>query len=242
MASLLRNRFVTPVTLPYPYNGVVLGYGAVILPGAPSAVIARLGSQGAAAFEVIEVPDSDLLVGPTNGSYTAPSSAKVLRFAGIAAKSANSAHANYRGDAANVWTGTFTSPAYPRNLRMVFGANWDGGNVTVSGTNASDVAQTETFTGTASSTQVGLKIFKTVTGATKATVGSDTDPANVASIGTGDTLWAGTDLVDAFGMLTANGTSEAVTVSATNDSFIPTTVPNGSITYLLLVNLVQPIA
>jgi len=234
MATLVRNRHASPLTLPYPYSGTLPGGGAVVLAGAPAAVIARMGLNADSVFEITEVADHDLAVSPVNGGYAPPASSKIYPFPGIAAKGATDIAAAI---AANAVSRNFTvsSPAAPRNLRVTMATSWDGGDVTVTGTDQSGAAQTEVFLTGSNVVRVGVKVFKTVTAATKGAVAGVT--TNTASIGTGDKLGAGIDPTGA--LLFAGGVSEAATLDATNKAFTPTTLPTGSVDYALLVNVVQ---
>ena len=56
--------------------------------------------------------------------------------------------------AGNSATNTFANLSFtgPRNVEVVFAANYDGGNVTVTGTDAAGAAQTETITASAGNT------------------------------------------------------------------------------------------
>lgn len=157
-----------------------------------------------------------------------------------AAKSANSVHAAIRGDTsiANVTTG-LANPVTPRNLRVAFGAaHWDGGDVIAIGTDQFGAAVTETFTSTPGSTVVGVKIFATVTSLHHTVLGTDSDAANTYTVGTGDKI--GVLLIPHTGspvLLTVDGVGEAVTFDAATNAFTPTTVPNASHVYVLIVNL-----
>lgn len=123
--------------------------------------------------------------------------------------------------------GAFTSPVVPRNLSVTFAAGWDGGNVVVTGTDPADQALTETFTAAAGTTVLGVKVFKTVTSATKATAGASGDGA---SIGTGKKLWiSGVTMTQAIGILTVDGVSETATWDTTYNAVTPATLaPNAS--------------
>lgn len=158
---------------------------------------------------------------------------QLLSVGPVAAKGTTDVHALYDNTNA-AFPGPFTNPDVPRNLRVTFSAAWDGGDVTVYGTNQFDEAISEVFADVAGTTVVGLKIFKTVTAATKET------PAGVAgngaSIGTGDTIGLDVRLADEVGMLWVGATAEAVTLDDTYMSFIPTTTPAAT-TYKLLVNI-----
>ena len=45
------------------------------------------------------------------------------------------------------------------------------------------------------------------------------------------------DITDTSGMLMVGATPEAVTIDATNDSFAPTSAPNGARDYTVLLNV-----
>jgi hypothetical protein len=124
----------------------------------------------------------------------------------------------------------------PRNLRCTFGADWDGGDVTIVGTDQFGGAQTETFTG-ATGVAVGTKIFKTVTSIRKAAVGVGTHATNTLTVGTGDKLACGTvKVLNLFAQCRlGTGVADAVTMDVENSAFTPTTVPDGSVDYNLLV-------
>lgn len=146
-----------------------------------------------------------------------------------AAKSANSVAAALAANAAGPFV-ISASPAAPRNLRVVFATSWDGGNVTVIGTDQFDQPVTESFTGASNVTVVGTKIFKTVTSASKSAVGAT---ANTASIGTGDKLGLVVKGSQAF-CLVGDSTPTAMapaTYDNTYNGFTPANVPNGSLTY-----------
>lgn len=137
-------------------------------------------------------------------------------------------------DTGNTFPGAFTNPAVARNLRVTMASGWDGGDVVVHGTNKFDVVISETFTAGSGVVRVGLKAFKTVTSATKSLYGSALVAA--ASIGTGDTIGIGFDVVDAVGMCYVGTTIEAVTIDPVYDTFIPTTTPSNT-TYVVLCNV-----
>jgi hypothetical protein len=159
--------------------------------------------------------------------------ASLLSIGPVAAKGTTDVHALYDNTNAE-FPGPFTNPDVPRNLRVTFSASWDGGDVTVYGTNQFDEVISEVFADVAGTTVVGTKIFKTVNRATKQT------PAGVAgngaSIGTGDLLGVPAHLADEVGQLWVGATGEAVTLDDTLSSFAPTTVPAAT-TYTLLVNI-----
>ncbi len=162
----------------------------------------------------------------------AESVARVLSVGPVAAKSTTVVHALF--DGITPFVGPFTNPDVPRNLRVTKSASWDGGTITVVGTDQFDAAVSETFNADVETT-VGVKIFKTVTSATKSI------PAGVAgsgaSIGTGDKVGLLVPIADAVGFLWVGTTAEAVTLDAVYHAFTPTTTPAAT-TYKLLVNTV----
>lgn len=93
-------------------------------------------------------------------------------------------HGAVQESAANDFPGPFTSPDVPRNLTVTFAAGWQGGNVTVVGTDYQGLTISEVFVAAAGTTVVGTKIFKTVVSATKAASAGTTD---TATIGVGTT-------------------------------------------------------
>lgn len=153
----------------------------------------------------------------------------------VAAKSATAVHAAYAGNnATNAFPGPITNPAIPRNLSAVAAAGYDGGILTIVGTNQFGQAQTEQITPVAGSTVYGTKIFATVASITKATVGGN---AAAVSVGTGDLIgldFYPENVSPVAYMLTVAGVSEAATaVYPTIAAFVPTTVPAGQVFALL---------
>ena len=108
------------------------------------------------------------------GAFAAPAAAGVDVHAAIASD-----------NAAPVTTG-LTSPAIPRTLQVVFAALWDGGDVTIVGTDQFDAAVTETIADVAGTTVQGVKVFKTVTSIATETVGAG--GALTATVQTGEKL------------------------------------------------------
>ncbi len=90
-------------------------------------------------------------------------------------------HAGYAGNNATLaFPGPFTQPTQPRTLTATFNASWDGGTVTVVGTDIKGRTISEVFTPGAGTTVVGKKQFATVVSAAKSLVGAS---ATTASIG-----------------------------------------------------------
>lgn len=150
-----------------------------------------------------------------------------------AAADTTGVHAAVQADDANAFPGPITNPDVPRNLQVAFAASWDGGDVTIVGTDQFGAAQTETIADSAGSTVAGTKIFATVTSITKETVGATT---NTASVGLGDILGVPVKLTGATSnVLFADGATEAGTFDATEHSVETTTAPDGSTNFLVLV-------
>ena len=140
-------------------------------------------------------------------------------------------------DTGNTFPGAFTNPDVPRNLRVTMAANWNAGDITVTGTNQLNTVISETFTTGSGVVRVGVKAFKTVTGATKASYGTHLT-AN-ASIGSGDTIGIPFDVVDAVGFCYVGVTVEAggVTINPTYNTFVPGTTTPSATTYTVLCNV-----
>lgn len=134
----------------------------------------------------------------------------------------------------NAFTDAFTDPDVPRVLTVTFDALWDGGNVTVVGVNQFDEAVSEVFVSNPGGDAVGEKVFKSVTSASKGTVGAASVPA---TIGVGGTIGIDGRVSSDFGVLFADDVVEPVTVDDVNGSFSPNSAPDGSIVYKLLVNV-----
>ena len=151
-----------------------------------------------------------------------------------AAPDATSVHAAFAGnDAATDFPGPFTDPDVPRAVQVAFAAGWDGGDVTVVGTDQFDQAVNETLAANAGNTVVGTKVFKTMTSATKAAVGASAAGASVgraAKLGVGSAAVPRAKVFNsrAVGELSVNGATGASTEDGTNSAVTPTTAPNGA--------------
>lgn len=164
-----------------------------------------------------------------------PNLARVVGIGTVPQKNATCVAGSLAGNSATHDFTIETDPIdVPRNLEVAMAAGWDGGNVTVTGTDQFGGAQTETFTTGSDVTRVGSKIFATVTGAVKAAQGEN---AAGATIGTGAKIGVGIDLSDSSGIcFTATAVDLAATFSSTYDSFTPSVEPNND-TYTLIVNV-----
>lgn len=163
-----------------------------------------------------------------------PSTGTIVPATVVAAKSATAVHASVLATAANLFPGPITNPGVPRNLSAVSAAGYDGGILTIVGTNQFDVAQTETITpNPAGGTVYGVKTWKTVTSITKATIGV---AAFGVSVGTGDKIGVPYNIVDGTALLFRGTVIEAVTIDVTNDSYTPATPPAGE-TFILVCSV-----
>lgn len=156
-----------------------------------------------------------------------------------AAKSANSVAATSYGDAASNVITVAASPAHPRNVRAVFGATWDGGNIIVTGTDQFGEAVTETLVAVAGTTVVGSKVFSTVTSLAKTAVGVGVHLTNTVTVGTGDKLGVVAKSTQAF-CLVGDSTPTAMTPAAFDaavSAFTPANVPDGALTYTVSVGV-----
>jgi hypothetical protein len=146
----------------------------------------------------------------------------------VPAKNATVLHANVFGDAAPVAPDTkvrvtvSTNPTFARNVSCTFGADWDGGDVLVEGTDQFGKAASDTIVASVGNAVYGTKIFKTVTRMSYTGSGTDTHATNVVSLGTGDKLACGTvklqsDNVQVF----VAGVQDVSTIDLTYSAFTP---------------------
>jgi hypothetical protein len=161
---------------------------------------------------------------------------KMATIAGTPATANTTAiHAAVASNAANAFPGPITNPVTPRNVTGVFAASYDGGNITIAGTDQFGADQTEVLTAVANSTVSGTKVFKTITSITKATVGAT---ANAVSIGTGNKLGLGFNFLSGGILLVDGALDSGATFDATNDAVTPAggLVPNGARAYKAMVS------
>jgi hypothetical protein len=161
------------------------------------------------------------------------SQARLFSIGPVAAKGTNDVHALIDTALITETVAGFTNPDVPRNLRVVKAVSWDGGTVTVNGTNQFDEVIAEVFPALGNGTEVGTKIFKTVTGALHSIA---LDGGNGFSIGTGDLIGLPVRLADAVGLGFVATVAEAVTVDTTYHGFTATTVPAAT-TFQVLANV-----
>lgn len=150
----------------------------------------------------------------------------VVTLTDVPAKNATVVHANVYGDASptsgkvTVSTG-LTNPTFARNISCTFGADWDGGDVTIIGTDQFGAAQTEVVTANPGNAVYGGKVFKTVTSFTYPGGGTGTHATNVVSVGTGDKLGCTKKLANSQVTVRIAGVVDASTVDVTNSAFTP---------------------
>lgn len=200
------NRFVIDVEAP--------GYYVVFFPTAKSA-------------DITSVTMNELY--PLSGSFSSGAQVRgaLPRYAAPVAANATGIHANVLATAANTFPGPIgTIEQWGRTLQVVFAAMWDGGDVTVYGTDQFGNVITEVFTAAAGTTVVGLKTFRTVTAITKGAIGV---AAVAASVGISTGL--GVPFSFVRGQEFLNGVAEASTLNVTYYNFIPGTAANGARNY-----------
>lgn len=88
-------------------------------------------------------------------------------------------HAAVAGTAANAFPGPISQPDVPRILTASFGATWDGGDITIVGTDTFGKVVTETIADSPAATVPGTQVFATVTSISKQTVGVDADTVTI---------------------------------------------------------------
>ncbi len=141
-------------------------------------------------------------------------------------------HAAVEEGAALAFPGPFTDPATPRAVQVVFAAGWQGGDVTVVGTDQFGRAQTETIADNAGNTVQGVKIFRTVTSASKELIAGTND---TCTLQTGTKIGIPVPLKNAFGLELVAGVAELATWDATYHGFTPTSAANNTNDYTILV-------
>lgn len=205
-----------------------------ILYAATTTTFARLAAVGAGqvlkSAGVGTAPAWGAIGGTTGQAYAA----ELTSYTNLAASGVGVHAAIASDNAAPVTTG-ITNPAVPRAVQVVFAALWDGGDITIAGTNWLDVVISEVIVNAPGTTVQGAKAFKTITSISNELVGAG--GALTATVQTGNAIGIEASTESPYGMLTVDGVSEIVAVDDTNDTFTPTTAPNGARDYVLLVNV-----
>lgn len=214
----------------------------VVMAGQRESITPNSFKAGGADSEDFEIPTdayyAPLLVGdgpsdnPANltvdiaGQAASGSGTQIMAVGPVAAKSDTAVHAAYAADQPNTFPGPITNPVTPRNLHYKLSApTFDGGIITVTGTNQFDEAQIETWD-TNMGSAFGQKIFKTITSITKSVVGVTTD---TISIGTGDKIGLPKKIVPGSSAIVISGTSViSHTLDTTNSAFTPSPAPSAT--------------
>jgi hypothetical protein len=180
-------------------------------------------------------PYVDLQVGVPSPSFVVSLGAPV-------AASANGAHAAVAGNAAaDLFPGPYTDPAQARCLSVTFAAGWDGGDVTLVGTDQFGDAATEVVGSVPGSTIDTAICFATITSATKAAVGA---AADAASVGWGDKIALLAPLSDPNGVLLCDDVVEVAPVfDDVNHGVATITATNGARVFKAIANFAaDPVA
>lgn len=128
----------------------------------------------------------------------------------IAAPSATAIHGGFASNNTSATRSADGQPPHPVNLTIAFPAAWDGGDITVTGTDQYDDAVSEVFADNPGSTVTGTKVFKTINsnGIAKQTIGANGDNC---TIGYGKKL----------GMVVGAATAQGALASSVNALYIP---------------------
>lgn len=199
----------------------------------------RIRNNGTTRFAV--APD-----GTVSGA-TVPASALgsgIAFYAYVATPAAASTTGLATALAANSGTNSFTGLSNPdkcRGIQVTTGAAWDGGNITLTGTNCDGSAYVETVFVTPGSTVLSIGPFATLTAATKGTVGASAD---TATLGPGNYLGLATGtrrIQTAQCVITVNNVLDSAVAVISNPSVdpsvFPNTAPNGARNYQIVCGL-----
>lgn len=141
-------------------------------------------------------------------------------------------HAAYAATDPNIFPGPITQPDVPRSIYGTATLGYDGGDITVTGTDALDRVISDTFTpGAGSGT---AKAFKTITQLEKATVGTTGTVTVITDLATTTKYGVPFAIAGSYGVAQqGNGTAEPVTVSpaSANNTVQFATAPTGAIRF-----------
>lgn len=187
--------------------------------------------------EDVTRPGDVLVVPPPIPPVPPASFAKAFVFLAPAAAEVDAVHAAHLSSDPSLFPGPTTNPSTPRNLTATFGVGWDGGDITVVGTDQFDAAIIEVFAAAGGTTVAGVKVFKTVTSITKAVLGVTAS----ASVGVGNKIGIVGRLFNATSaLLFVDNIAEGATLDDTYDAFTPlTSLPDGVVNYSLLANVTE---
>lgn len=141
----------------------------------------------------------------------------------------------FADDAAAAFPGPFTNPDVPRTIVASFEAAWDGGDITIHGTNQFAAVTSEVLVANPGGTTVSLNAYATITAAEKNVV-----PGLVhkyVKLGRGDALGIPATTSGSIGILAVTGVTEAATFNSTYNTVLASvSTPNGARTYSVFVN------
>lgn len=140
-------------------------------------------------------------------------------------------HAAIASDNAAPVTTAITSPAIPRTLQVVFTALWDGGDITIAGTDQFDAVISETILNIPGSTAHGIKIFKTVTSISNSLTGAG--GGLTATVQTGTKLGLDVLPTGPGSIATCDGVLDAADLNTTYGSVLFTSLPDGVRIYVI---------
>lgn len=188
-------------------------------------------------LEDVTRPGDVLVVPPPIPPVPPASFAKAFVFLAPPAANLSGVYTTQLASDPNVFTGTITNPTTPRNLTVTFGAGWDGGDITVVGTDQFDAAIIEVFTAVPATAVTGIKVFKTVTSISKGILGT----TGSVSLGVGNKLGiVGRLLNTTSALLFVDNVAEGATLDDTYEAFTPlTSLPDGVFNYSLLANVTE---
>jgi len=134
------------------------------------------------------------------------------------------------------------TPATPRQVRGVFGAGWDGGDLTITGTDAiTGETRTEVLTspGAGGGTVNSVHGYSIITAASKAVQGGN---AATVSLGSTNALSPGCYISDTGVKVTATNVLEsAAAVSVAGGLVTPTTAPDAAELFSVIGNMKRPV-
>lgn len=249
VTMVVGDEFLAPAQSTTTQDGIYVFQGAstpatrsLRLPtGADAAGLLCVVEEGTAADEVVLCTNDTgaAVVGTANLVFsvlgTASVKAKCFQFTTPAAAGVN-VHADIASDNAAAVTTALTNPVIPRTVQVVFTALWDGGDITIVGTDQFDNAQTEVIADAAGTTVQGVKIWKTITSINNETIGAG--GVLTATVQTGPTLGLLTAISgSAFGLCHTSGAADNAVFNATYHSVTPAAAPNGSRTYVVCYNV-----
>jgi hypothetical protein len=133
------------------------------------------------------------------------------------------------------WSTGITNPVHPRSLHVVFAGAYDGGNVTITGRDQFGRNQTETIVASAGNTVQGTKIWRSISRIALPTTAGGNAATMTVETGSDNLIGLPVPLSGTWGLGLHDGTAEIMTWNATVHAFTPTTTPDGSVDFTVLV-------